>query len=89
MEDTEHRALSGFTSISRGVLLGLGEFPAAAFFAGYSGTVGLAGSIEACPRGSSAARSLAYLHPHNMKEIKDKTRSILVVLCREQSAFAG
>lgn len=65
-----------FTSISRGVLLGLGEFAAAAFLMGNSGTIGLAEPSDPCPRGSSAARSLEYLRFHRMKRIKEKRRLV-------------
>lgn len=68
---------SDFTSISRGVLSGRGEFTAAAaFLTGNSGTTGFVGPTEACPRGSSAARSLAYLWWHGLEWIKGRARSI-------------
>lgn len=83
---------SDFTSISRGVLSGRGEFAAAAaaFLTGNSGTTGFAGPTEACPRGSSAARSLTYLWWHGLEGIKGRARSMsqVVVVNRRQVGFA-
>lgn len=52
---------------SRGVSIGLGELTAVDFFTGNAGPIGFEGP-EACPRGASTARSLAYLEKPSQKD---------------------
>lgn len=86
---TESSCLFSLTSSSRGDLIGLGERVPPPFFVGNSDTGKLAGLEDAWTRGSSAARSLAYLDELSnisaMSVVNSKSRTLARLLMRLNS----